>query len=159
MKLHLAFPLTLAALILSGCGTFSPAATATPDFNAVSTALFEQVFLPLTQTAAAAPPTPTITLTPTPTQTLTPEPTTPIRRPLITANTSCWAGPGEEYKLISHVPAKRYVELLGIGSVPGWYIISNPYFRTPCWIEAIYLQLDPRMDTSAFPTMMPGAKK
>ena len=131
-----------------------------PPVDTVSTAVFQQVFVPLTQTALAASPTPAITptFTPTFTATLTPKPTwnAPPKRPLTTAFAGCWKGPGPQYTLISNIDEKKYVELLGVGSVPGWYVIKNPYFHNPCWIEAIYLKLDPKLDTSKYPVMTPA---
>ena len=128
-----------------------------PGVDVVATAAHMEAYVMQTLTAMAVPPTPTLTFTPspTPTITMTPEPTMPVKRPIITASTGCWRGPGPKFKLISNVEANRRVELLGIGSVPGWYVIRNPYYRTPCCIEAFYLQLDPRADTSTYPLMTP----
>ncbi|GAB4544408.1 MAG: hypothetical protein Fur002_17600 [Anaerolineales bacterium] len=147
------------ALILIPLAACAPAKQAqpTPDPNSIATALQERVFYPLTQTAEANP-TATATFAPTPTETPSPEPTSdaPLKRPVVTAFTGCWTGPGENYTLISNIAEKKYVELLGVGSEPGWYIIKNPYFRNPCWIQASYLRLDPRLDTSKYPVMTPG---
>lgn len=130
----------------------------TPSTDLVATAVFQQVYIPLTQTALAVSPTPTATIPPPATETLTPEPTSdaPIKRPVVTARAGCWTGPGPTFTLISNIDPKKYVEIIGIGSTPGWYVIRNPYFRNPCWIEAIYLRLDPRLDTSKFPLMTPA---
>lgn len=140
------------ALVAPAC---LPSAT-TPTVDVIASAAMEEAYVIQTLTAMVASPTPSLTLTPSPapTETLTPEPTAPIKHPVVTANASCRTGPGPEYKLISNIPARKYVNLIGIGSVPGWYVIVNPYFRNPCWIEAIYLKLDPRVDTSAYPTVM-----
>jgi len=150
------FFLMLTAALLAACAP-TPAPQPTPDPNMIATALQERVFLPLTQTAMANP-TATATFAPTATETSTPEPTSdaPLKRPVVTAFTGCWTGPGEQYTLISNIAAKKYVEILGTGSAAGWYVIRNPYFRNPCWIQANYLKLDPRLDTSTLPVMTPG---
>ncbi len=49
----------------------------------------------------------------------------------------------------------KNVEMVGVGSVPGWYVIINPYFRSRCWIAAENLILDPSFDVSAYPTITP----
>ncbi len=144
-------------LISSAC---APQATPTP-VDVVGTTAAELAMVMLTQTAGAYTPTPlppTITLTPSFTETPLPEPTSsePPKRPVVTEFTGCWTGPGPTYTLISNIDPKKYVDVIGIGDVPGWYIIRNPYFRNPCWIEAAYLKIDPRMDFSIFPVMTPG---
>lgn len=147
------------AIILTSCA--SAPASPTPSVDLVATAVFQRVYIPLTQTALAVSPTPAVTFTSPPTETQTPIPgptntSEPLKRPVVTAFTGCWKGPGPSYTLISNIAAKKYVEIIGIGSTPGWYVIRNPYFRNPCWIEAIYLRLDPRLDTSKFPVMTPS---
>ncbi len=150
---------TSLALILIGSAC-APQVTSTP-VDVVGTTAAELAMVMLTQTAGAYTPTPlppTITLTPSFTETPLPEPTSsdPPKRPVVTEFTGCWTGPGPTYTLISNIDPKKYVDVIGIGDVPGWYIIRNPYFRNPCWIEAAYLKIDPRMDFSIFPVMTPG---
>jgi hypothetical protein len=142
------------------CTACAPKATPTPPVDIMGTAA-QLAMLIQTQTAGAASPTPlppTITPTPSLTNTPPPEPTSdkPIRRPLVTEFTGCWTGPGDTYTLISNVAEKKYVDVIGIGDVPGWYVVRNPYFHNPCWIQIAYLQIDPRMDFSVFPVMTPG---
>ncbi|MDD2922064.1 MAG: hypothetical protein PHQ36_07235 [Anaerolineales bacterium] len=146
----------LIAISITGCASASASPTPTADF--ILTAVYQQVFIPLTQTAEAASPTPAATFTPPPSETPTAEPTSsePLKRPVVTAFAGCWTGPGSNYTLISNINPKRYVEIIGMGNTPGWYVIRNPYFHNPCWIEAIYLRLDPRLDTSKYPVMTPG---
>jgi hypothetical protein len=135
----------------------APASPLPPTVDVVSTLAFLQVYAFQTQTALAASPTPSLTPVPTltPTETLTPEPTAPLKRPVTTAFAPCRTGPGPQYLHITNIAPKKYVTLVGVGSVPGWYVIRDPYFRHICWIEAIYLKLDPRMNTSAYPVMTP----
>lgn len=113
----------------------------------------------LTQTAAAASPTPlpaTATATPAPTDTPTPEPTRgQVKRPVIKTFTGCYYGPGLEYGLDSNISENKKVQIVGIGNVPGWYVIINPYFHKQCWVAASDLEVDPNMDLSGLPVMTP----
>jgi hypothetical protein len=149
------FSLVISVMI----GACAPAATPTPvDIAGTAVQLAMEM---QTQTAGAYSPTPlppTVTLTPSFTETPTPAPTSsePPKRPLTTEFTGCWTGPGEQYTLISNIDPKKRVEVIGIGSEPGWYVIRNPYFHNPCWIEIAHLKVDPNMDFSVFPVMTPG---
>jgi len=114
-----------------------------------------------TRTAEAAKLTPTVTLTrtphppiATPTKTATPS-KGPIKPPVVVNPAPCWWGPGNAYYLESNIEAGQQVQLVGVGSVPGWYIIINPYFYQRCWIQAVNLSVDPNMDMSQFPMMTP----
>ena len=144
-------------LIATAC---TPKATPTP-VDIIGTTAAELAAVMLTQTAGAhspTPPPPTITLTPSFTETPTPEPTRsePPKRPVVTEFTGCWTGPGDTYTLISNIDPKKYVEIIGMGNVDGWYVIRNPYFRNPCWIQKAHVRVDPNMDLSVFPVMTPG---
>jgi hypothetical protein len=89
---------------------------------------------------------------------MTPEPVRDqsIRTVVVITNAPCWFGPGSAYPLESYISETKIVEVLGVGSVEGWYIIHNPYFNQPCWIAASDVQIDPAMDSSIFPVMTPG---
>ena len=134
---------------------------ATPSPDEMSTAVAALAFTFLTRTAAAASPTPTITATPPPTEKPTRDVTaTPEHRLPITVNfAACYYGPGPTFTLESNISQGKRVQLLGVGSVPGWYIIFNPYFHKPCWIAASDIQIDPGVNTAALPVMTPGAPR
>jgi hypothetical protein len=161
MKKKIILSTLLIGIIIGTAACTSTSATApTPTVDIVSTLALMEAYVIQTQTARAASPTPSITPTPsetpTPTEEITsPEPTTPIRRPVVTAFAPCRRGPGPEYVHVTNIAAKKYVTFVGVGSIPGWYIVREPYFRNICWIEAIYIKLDPRMDVSSFPVMTP----
>jgi len=161
MKKYFLLSITLglgAAIMMTSCA--SAPVSPTPTVDVISTLAFMQVYAIQTQTALAASPTPSITPTstetPIPTETIIPEPTQPLKRPWVTAFAPCLKGPGPQYTHITNIAAKKYVTFVGVGSVPGWYVIRDPYFRNICWIEAIYLKLDPRMDVSTYPVMTPS---
>ena len=141
-------------LILSAC---APQATPPPVDSAATMAirLMQEM---LTQTATAASPTPLpATATLIPTETLTPEPTEakPLKRTTIRVFTGCYYGPGLEYTLDSNISEGRRVDIVGVGSVPGWYVIINPYFHKQCWVNANDLVIDPARDLSTLPVMTP----
>ena len=141
-------------VILSAC---APQVTPPPVDTAATMAIqFMQEML--TQTAAAASPTPLpATATLIPTETPSPQPTEakPLKRTVIKTFTGCYYGPGPEYTLDSNISEGRRVDIVGIGSVPGWYVIINPYFHKQCWVNANDLEIDPARDLSTLPVMTP----
>ena len=131
----------------------SPQATP-PPVDSLATNIALGVIAARSQTAQALPPSPTTTATQTP----TPLPTvtsSPTQQPVVTHLAACWFGPGRAYNLESNIKKGESVELLAVGTVPGWYIIRNPYFHQPCWIQSENLSLDPAFDPSQFPMMTP----
>jgi hypothetical protein len=157
MRLRFSVLNTLALAAIATSAACAPQATPPPG-DVVATAAMQTVFGLLTQTAAAASPTPTLTLTPSPTDapTVTPTSSEPPRRPMTLSFAGCWFGPGPSYTLESNIDKGKGVELLGTGSVPGWYIVRNPYFHRPCWIQATDLKIFEGTDLSKYPVMTPG---
>lgn len=150
----------LAGLFVSACAP--QAVTPTPD--TIGTVVAQLAADMLTQTAGAVtstplPPTetPTLAVTDTPTPTVDPS---QINPPRVIAQTGCWTGPGDSYTLISNielnVKGRKNVVILGMGSVPGWVVIRNPYFNNPCWVPLEVMEIDPRTDLTVFPVMTPG---
>lgn len=141
-------------VVLSAC---TPQATP-PPVDTAATMAIQLMQEMLTQTATAASPTPLPpTVTPIPSETPSPEPTEnkPLKRTVIKVFTGCYYGPGPEYTLDSNIEEGRKVDIVGIGSVPGWYVIINPYFHKQCWVNANDLEIDPARDLSALPMMTP----
>lgn len=132
---------------------------AAPTFDVIGTTAAQLASMMLTQTAAAYTPTPLpATDTPIPLFTDTPtlEPTPAVTSiPKISGNTACYAGPGSQYGLISNLSDTEEVYVMGIGSVPGWYVIENPIYGSLCWVSASYVTFDPSFDVSTLPTMYP----
>ena len=141
--------------ILLFCMSAACSSQPTPmSADSMATSIALGVIAAQSQTAQALPPSPTATATQTP----TPLPTatsTPTQQPVVTHLAACWFGPGRAYRLESNVKKGEIVELLAVGTVPGWYIIRNPYFHQPCWIQAENLSLDPSFDPGQFPMMTP----
>jgi len=132
----------------------SPQAAPPTVDSSLATNIALGVLAARSQTAQALPPSPTATATPTPppTSTVTSSPT---QQPVVAHLAACWFGPGRAYRLESNIEEGEVVELLAVGTVPGWYIIRNPYFHQPCWIQAENLSLDPAFDPGQFPMMTP----
>ncbi len=98
--------------------------------TAMSLAVSERV-----STAPVTTPTPQ----PIPTPTLTRAP----QNPLVLQGAYCWTGPGPAYPVVSTVKAGTRVEMLGRGSLAGWWIINNPIYGIPCWMKESDLQINP----------------
>lgn len=153
--------IVLLAILASSCAS----QPATPTVDIIGTTAAQLANDMMTQTAGAVTPTPLPpTETPTPEFTATPEAPTEkpvIDSPNVTTFAGCYAGPGDNYTLVSNIDpsirkaGRQVVTILGVGSVPGWYIIRNPYFNNPCWIKAENLNVDPNMDLTQFPVMTP----
>ena len=157
MKLHATRLFGWGILVVVLFSSCTPQA-ATPTVDSAGTMAIELMYAMLTQTAEAASPTPLpATSTPIPTETLTPEPTEqkPLKRTVIKVFTGCYYGPGPEYTLDSNISEGRRVDIVGVGSVPGWYVIVNPYFHKQCWVNANDLEIDPNRDLSTLPVMTP----
>ena len=145
----------LLVLILAGGCNSTPTP---PPVDLSGTLAVQLASMMLTQTVAAYSPTPQPTFTPEPlpTETLTLEPEAlATKRPEVIGQSPCYAGPGPTYQLTSYISDTKKVELIGIGSVPGWYVIKNPYFSSPCWIAAENLRIYSDNDLSGFPTITP----
>lgn len=150
----------LVGIVVSAC---APQAS-TPTLDVVGTVAAQLAADMLTQTAGAVTSTPLLpTETPPPAFTDTPTPTFPpsqINPPRLIAQTGCWTGPGDAYTLISNIElnarGRKNVIILGMGSVPGWVVIRNPYFNNPCWVPLSAMEIDPHTDLAAFPVMTPG---
>jgi hypothetical protein len=145
------------AAAVAAMGACAPTATPPPEDD-MATTVARFAFDMFTQTAAAASPTPTATLTPNPTATPTVTPTGSDagRLPLTLSYAACWFGPGPAFRLDSNISKGKGVELLGIGTVPGWYIVRNPYFHSPCWLQASDLKIFEGTDLTKYPVMTPG---
>lgn len=152
MKIRALILILTIATALAAC---APATPTEPPVDIIGTRAIELASLMMTQTVMAYSPTPPPTFTPAPTATETVEPTpvvVDVPR-IINGPATCYVKQGSEPNgaFTSNVSDGKEVELLAIGSTPGWYKIMNPYFNTPCWVTENNLQLDPNMDLSVFP--------
>ncbi len=154
--------LSVAAVGLAAILGFTACAPkpSTPTVDTMATAVAQAASQLLTETAAAASPTPspTASVTPSPTDLPTPQITnTPLYTMQLILNfAGCYFGPGPQYTLESNISKGKRVQLLGIGTEPGWYIIRNPYFHRPCWIQAANIKIYDGTDLTSLPVMTPG---
>ena len=141
---------TLVICISAAC---SPQVSATPIVDSQATNIALGVLNAGSQTALA------YSMLPTATETQTPAPSATVvsatQPPVVIHFAPCWFGPGPAYNLESNIKHGETVELLAVGTVPGWYIIRNPYFHQPCWIQAENLDLGPNFHAGEFPLMTP----
>ncbi|MBI5952407.1 MAG: hypothetical protein HY865_12185 [Chloroflexi bacterium] len=152
--------LILIVLTVTLLGACAPTPVPTPTVDVIGTMSMELASAMMTQTAAAYSPTPlpSPTFTAMPPVTETPTlPTEPVATPMpkVMGQAPCYTGPGSSYPLTSNITSTKRVELIGVGSVPGWYVIKNPYFYSPCWIAAENLVFEPGFDVSVYPTITP----
>lgn len=93
--------------------------------------------------------------TPIPTDTVSPLPVPTPQDPLVARAALCWWGPGPVYDVISSLKQDIRVKLVGRGSIPGWLLVDNPTYHVPCWVQDIYLQIDPNTDLSTLQVFTP----
>lgn len=93
--------------------------------------------------------------TPLPTDIVVPLPVPTPQDPLVTRAALCWWGPGSRYDVISALKQDISVKLVGRGSIPGWLLVDNPIYHVPCWVQDIYLQVDPNTDLSSLQIFTP----
>ncbi len=144
----------MATLILFGCNL--PAATPTPvasgtvfastisalQTRAVETATAQGYGVPLTPAESATPAVPI---------------TGQQQNPVVINDTLCWIGPGPQYEVVSAIFKNTAVSMLGRSTIPGWFIVRNPTYGDPCWIQATDIQLPPGFDVSVLPLFNPPA--
>jgi hypothetical protein len=75
--------------------------------------------------------------------------------PVAVRDALCYGGPGRVYGVISAIQAGTSLSLLGRGSLYDWWIVQNPIYNVPCWIDATDLQIDAAYDTSALEVATP----
>ncbi len=137
-----------AAFMLWACNL--PGATTGNDAAAttvVQTISALQTNLADSQTAAAVAPPPGGTTLPAVVASSTPAPLPTAAKPVVSTTALCWQGPGNAYEVVSSVKVGVEVEVLGVGSTVGWFVIKNPTYGDRCWIEAKNLKLDPNFNT------------
>jgi hypothetical protein len=112
---------------------------------------------------AAVTPSPVPPEAPTPTLYLSPTATPEPQPPVVTKLALCYTGPGPVYPVVSSVKAGTQVNILGVGSITGWFVIENPTYHDRCWLEATNLQIDPNLNVAGLkiynPPPTPGPKE
>lgn len=131
-----------------------PTQTPTPDVGATFVAGTLTALAPGSSTPQSAS-TAMDTSTAVATDTSLPSSTPTVGNPVVIHDALCSAGPGSVYEVVSSVKTGTSVELMGVGSIPGWYIINNPIYHDPCWIAAANLQIDPGYNLSSLKIFYP----
>jgi len=150
----------LAFILLLALGACNLPSGATPPPGLQGTA----VVFTLTALQLVNPPQPAAspadTLTPPPlppTETSLPSATPTPQAPLVLRDTLCWVGPGSYYEVVSALKKDTNVELLGRGSISGWWVVRNPIYNDPCWVRENDLLIDPAYDTTNLKIFNPPA--
>ena len=155
----------LALTVIVGC---TPKTATPPPVDIAGTIAVQLASSMMTQTVAAYSPTPppaTDTPIPPTKAEIAPPPAAAAatNRPEVQTmpRAACWKGgpPDLGYKLDSNISFPKKVDLIGVGSISGWYIIRNPYFNAPCWMSATDLKIFSDMNLSTYPVITPGAPK
>jgi hypothetical protein len=148
-----AFALALAAL---ACAAPLPQLQPTLAPGAADTALAGTLAAAFTNTALAAPPTasPTITLTPEPSAspTVTQTPTPEGAFASLSENTNCRTGPLAIYDLIATVLSGQQVEISGKNAAGDYWYVTTPNGRD-CWLWGRYASVTG--DVSQIPVFTP----
>ncbi len=151
-------------IVLAAAGCTLPLMTAksdTPGTMVAATIFALQTNASGTQTAFVQE-VPTSAATPPPTPSTVPSITPTPQNPLVTTLALCLTGPGKVYGVVSSIKSGTRVQLLGVGSVAGWFVIENPVYHDRCWIPASSLLLDPGVNIAALqvfnPPPTPGPK-
>lgn len=152
-KVRRVFMVLLALAFLGQACNLPAAGSPTPNVQATvvaaTLAALQTAAVPAPGLESTAAPLPPATETSLPTFTPTPQ------NPLVLKATLCWVGPGAVYEVVSALKQNERVELLGQGSIAGWWIVKNPIYNDPCWVQAADLQLDPGMDVSGLKVYYP----
>jgi hypothetical protein len=149
---RLIVPTVILGLTILGCNL--PSGTGTPNASGTivaATLSALETGVALTQTALGM----VATSTPIVGPTLSPSLTATQQGTAVTRDTLCWVGPGNQFEVVSAIRTGVIVELLGRGTIPGWYIVRNPIYHDPCWIQATDLRIDPGLDPSGLPYFSP----
>jgi len=147
---------TLLVVILSACNLPNSAQEEEAQ-DTVAT----WVALTLVAQASSAPiptstPPPEVDVTMAPSQTATEIiPTSTPQNPLVLETTLCWKGPGTQFEVVSALKKDERVDLIGQGSIAGWWIVDNPIYHDPCWAQTNDLQIEPGYNTAALPIYTP----
>jgi len=146
--------ITMFTLILGACNMPSGRVDAVDSSRTAAAETVSAVQTGNVNTQALPPVTVEVT-TPAPTQTGFPTATATPQNPLVINAALCWVGPGSVYEVVSALKQNERVELLGRGSIPGWWIVRNPIYNDPCWVQERYLQIDPGYDTASLKVFNP----
>jgi hypothetical protein len=67
----------------------------------------------------------------------------------------CWAGPGAIYEVVSAVKKDTRLVLLGRSTDGAYWVVVNPIYRDPCWVNNGDLMLDPGIQITGLKVFTP----
>lgn len=157
LSLRIALP-ALIGVVIAGACNLPPATPRPADLQATAVALTlaslgTQVVLPTETLPTVVLQTPTQSFAPS--ETSTPIPIGTAQNPTVVLDALCWEGPGPAYEVVSAVRKSTQVVLLGRGSVGSWWVIDNPIYHDPCWVEADVLQFPTGFNLSGLKIFTP----
>jgi len=152
IKLFLWVGIVIMAVTLA-CGVSSGGKIPVPQRTVDAATIFVMQTEVSTLQTPAPTDTPTFTPVITATSTFTPFPTP--QNPLVVRDTLCWLGPGRPYPVASSLHVGTRVNLLGQGSIPGWWVVEGPVYHDPCWTPQQDIQIDIGYDLNGLPTYDP----
>jgi hypothetical protein len=94
------------------------------------------------QEASALPSATETSTPPPPTETSIPSVTPTPQDPLVLRDALCWAGPGSIYEVVSALKKDARVDLLGRSTDGAYWVVDNPIYHDPCWVNNDNLLLD-----------------
>ena len=147
-------PLLFVLLVSLACNAPGAGNVDLTATTVIETAVARASTLAVETSGLPNPPAPQVN-TPLPTDTPLPSETPTPQDPLVVRATLCWVGPGSQYDVVSALKEGERVPLLGKGSIPDWWIVRNPIYRDPCWVQARDLQVDPGVDLGALQVYYP----
>lgn len=150
--------LALIGVVIAGACNLPPATPRPADLQATAVALTlaslgTQVVLPTQTPPTLLPPSSTQSFAPT--ETSTPVPIGTTENPTVVMDALCWEGPGPAYEVVSAVRKGTQVVLLGRGSTGAWWVIDNPIYHDPCWVEADVLRFPTGFNLSGLKIFTP----
>lgn len=105
---------------------------------------------------ASTEPSSTETVTPLPpADTSIPSLTPTPQNPLVLRDALCWAGPGAIYEVVSAVKKDTRVVLLGRSTDGAYWVVVNPIYHDPCWVNNGDLLLDPGIQITSLKVFTP----
>ncbi len=83
--------------------------------------------------------------------TFTPFLTATPQNPLVLVPTACFKEPRVNDRIVSSLNKGTRVKLIARSDDGNWWLVENPVYRSPCWVQVGDLQLDPGMNVKDVP--------
>jgi uncharacterized protein YraI len=159
-KVKLLSWILISGVLLSGCLTFElKDEREMPTFYEIALVTHTPPGYVPGQATAVATALPTNTPTTEPTSTPLPSPTvitpTPVLAFLVTADTSCRQGPGDNYPGASYLAAGETVTIVGRNPEATWWLVQNEDGAQICWAPAEVIAMEGEFMSVAIMSALP----